>query len=412
MSTSDLQYIMFNRTQILVRFRGVSRNITEDEQIIDDILDLCVEYKKAPEELKEEIAEDLLRYINPIQRKDFATGVEKGKDGNLYLKGTDFPMPEELQQVLEIYVEKELPFKPLLNFWRWCIQNPSETAREGFYKYVKDFGIVITDAGYVILYKAMNVSSNPEYKQKGKTDQKLSAYVSNQYMKIKGMKKSPKNYHVFEVQGFDENDDPSMRYEISKHSGDEPNLDDNEMISEDLGVLQELYEDIIEQGKDLEESTEEINVYRPSHLGKHGMRAALGTPVNMPREDCDPDINVGCSYGLHVGSHKYVSSFGSGMDAILAVLVNPRDVVALPHHDHSKIRVCRYFPYAEIVRNDDGSWEELEHGHFEEDFIHYEMGEVKEQLELLRQAAAQGGAVEEKKVDLEKRLVVLESALD
>lgn len=413
MSTPDLQYIMFNNTQILVRFKGISKNITADPDTIDDILSLCIEYKQSSDDLREEIAEDILGYINPVQRKDFAENLEQGPDGELYLSGTDIPMPEELKDVLKLYIEKEITIDPLLNFWRWCIQNPSETARQGFYRYVRDFGIVITDAGYVILYKAMDVQRGEFEDTSLKSDQKLSAFISDQYLKIKGMKKSPKNYHVFEIEGFDENYDPQRRYDISKHSGKEPNLEDAEMITEDLGILQDLYEHITEESKGLEESTEDINVYKPSHAGSHGMRAVLGSPVTMPREDCDPDINVSCSYGLHVGSHKYVSNFGSSMDAILAVLVNPRDVVALPQYDHSKIRVCRYFPYAEIVRKDDNTWEELEHGHFEEDFVSYELGEVKNQLEDLKARAKEGTPVdEEKKVDLEKRLVVLESALD
>lgn len=419
MSTPDLQYIMFNNTQILVRFRGTSRNISADEQTVDDILTLCQEYKNASEagdeDIKEEVAEDLFKYINPIRRKDFAQGIETGKDDRLYLKGTDVPMPEELEDVLTLYVEKELPFDSLLNFWRWCLQNPSQTAREGFYRYVKDYGIVITQAGYVILYKAMDVSRHPEEDRYSKTDQKLSAFVSDQYLKIKGMKKSPKNYKVFEIEGFDENNQPMQRYDISKHNGEEPNVGEDEMIIDELGVLQDLYAEVTEEGKDLEESTMDINVYKPSHSGTHGMKAALGSPVDMPREQCDPDITIDCSYGLHVGSHKYVSSFGRGMDAILAVLVNPRDVVALPQYDHSKIRVCRYFPYAEIVRKNDGSWEELEHGHFEEDFVSYELGEVQEQLQQIERAAQEGHPQPQdldKKVDLEKRLIVLESALD
>jgi len=94
--------------------------------------------------------------------------------------------------------------------------------------------------------------------------------------------------------------------------------------------------------------------------GEYGNEIDLGEMISMPREECDPNSEVACSQGLHVGSHKYVESFGSNMDVILACVVSPRDIVALPDRDHSKVRFCRYLPYATMERNDDGSWEEIE----------------------------------------------------
>jgi len=83
----------------------------------------------------------------------------------------------------------------------------------------------------------------------------------------------------------------------------------------------------------------------PYHNGDYGMLIKMGTPITMPREDCDGDPNVTCSSGLHVGSMDYVSDFGNEEEVILQVLVNPRNVVSVPvDYNNTKMRVCEYFP--------------------------------------------------------------------
>jgi hypothetical protein len=70
---------------------------------------------------------------------------------------------------------------------------------------------------------------------------------------------------------------------------------------------------------------------------------SIGSVNEMPRENVDPDMNVACSTGYHVGTHKYASEFASSDGKLVLVKVNPRDAVSVPR-DHSceKLRVCRY----------------------------------------------------------------------
>lgn len=66
----------------------------------------------------------------------------------------------------------------------------------------------------------------------------------------------------------------------------------------------------------------------------------VGAVVEMPRSLVDPERNVACSVGLHVGNHNYANGFGS---VLLTVKVNPRDVVSVPSDSNDeKIRTCRY----------------------------------------------------------------------
>lgn len=398
----SIQFIRYQKEQILVRFGGIQRNIEDNEEKIDEIMGACLMYKEDPSEDNEQYLKGLL---NPITKEEFTDDFDIDDNGTLYLKGTKEQLPEALSEMVKTYIDKKFPIKSLVNFWKLCLANPNKTARDGFYEYVKNFGVVITDHGYAILYKAVNTKSDSSSKD---VSSSLSRWISAEYLKIKEMKKSPKNYPVFSVFNM-----KSKEYEtiLSTHSGSFPSLD-KEVYDYDsvdaLGTLQELYDEVVEGSKELSESSDDITLYRPWHSGDHGMEIRLGEPVTMPREKCDPDITVSCSYGLHVGSHSYVSSFGRGMDAVLAILVNPKDVVALPEYDHSKIRVCEYFPYAEIERDDKGNWKELSQGYFEEDFLEYEEEELEQALEDLHTSVEEGEDVDESQQEaINQRLVYL-----
>lgn len=65
-----------------------------------------------------------------------------------------------------------------------------------------------------------------------------------------------------------------------------------------------------------------------------------GAVVEIARSLVDDDRAVGCSVGLHVGTHSYASGFGQ---KLLRVLVDPADVVSVPRDaSGQKMRVCRY----------------------------------------------------------------------
>lgn len=68
---------------------------------------------------------------------------------------------------------------------------------------------------------------------------------------------------------------------------------------------------------------------------------ALGSIIEMPRNEVQWDPSIGCCTGLHVGTYEYASGFAQG--ALLEVHVNPRDVVSVPTDcNWAKVRTCRY----------------------------------------------------------------------
>lgn len=369
MSKNNVSYIKYSDTSIALRINGKHKVIQgESPERIEEIFEAA---KTAKEKGTDESIEELLGVIEPIRRYELQGVVEVDQDGNVYYGDTDVPMPEELGDLMVKFSEQDKEIDPLLNFWQLCLLNPNETARDNFFDYVKDYGVVITDNGYVILYKALNKS--PEDKKSGGGDT-LVEFVAKQYLRIKRMSKAPSNYNVYTVHNQDKGE---TRFELSTHSGNPPPAEENEVLS-CLGNLEDYHNQI----QDL--SVKDQTTFVPWYTGgQYGTEVKLGVPVEMPREKCDPDINVGCSYGLHVGSFDYVSRFGRGMDSILAVLVNPRDIVALPKHDNSKIRTCRYFPYAVMERDEEGNWEEIEEGYFEEDYADIEKKDIERELKLM-----------------------------
>jgi hypothetical protein len=162
------------------------------------------------------------------------------------------------------------------------------------------------------------------------------------------------------------------------------------------GTLQELYEGV---------SSSLNSPYRPHHKGgDYGNQVSLGKWVRMPREECDSDPSEACSRGLHVGSYEYVDGFSRFNSEILATIVSPRDIVALPDYDHSKIRTCKYYPYAVMERDtEDGSWEEIDSVHLSEDFVEDEAN-LQKQLNELGSKETLTDVEEERKAILEDRL--------
>lgn len=67
----------------------------------------------------------------------------------------------------------------------------------------------------------------------------------------------------------------------------------------------------------------------------------IGSVVTMPRHKVNADPREGCSFGLHVGTLRYVKGFAK--DKMVIVKVNPRDVVSVPADcDFQKVRTCKY----------------------------------------------------------------------
>jgi hypothetical protein len=285
--------------------------------------------------------------------------VEANPDtGEVYLAGFNTPIPFVLVDIIKDYHKNGFPLTSILNFWSLLMVNLDTRIRENLFDFIVKHDFVLTDNGYMVVYKAVAYQN--------KVDNDLAEFVSNQYLKVKkDWKCSPNKYTVYQ--------DSDNNYGMTKNETIGGwDLDDKNIII--VGRLGELNAEL--------DKIEVKSVYTDKHTKT--MSIQLGVPVRMKRNDCDGDPAVECSVGLHVGSTKYVESFGGEGDAVLVCLVNPAHVVAIPNYDRSKMRVSEYFPFA-LATYENKKIDIIEEKYFESDYMTYEKTELAEMIAKLKQ---------------------------
>lgn len=307
---------------------------------------------------------ELMGYLNDKIRIAYLNGLELNLETNeVYMAGFSTPIPETLLEVIKDYTENNYPIDAIMNFWKLLMINPDKIIRERLFDFIKTHDFVLTDKGYILVYKAVY------YKEDQNRNAVLEEFVSNQFLHVKkDWKCSPNKYVVYRVL-------ENNTYAITKVDTI-LDWDEKERGIEILGRLGELFDVLFNQ--DVPEAT---TIY--SDMYSRTMKIKLGVPVAIERKECDADHSNECSYGLHVGATKYVNSFGSNADAILVCLVNPANVVAVPNYDHSKIRVSEYFPLA-VATYENGKIDIVEQSYFELDYCAYEKEELEKQILMVK----------------------------
>jgi len=352
----------------------------------------------AKEDPSDENIQKVRAFLNEKTRIAYLCGLESDPEsGEAFLAGFNTPIPETLLEVIKEYHENGYPLEAILNFWKLLMVNPDKRVRESLFKFITAHDFVLTDKGYMVVYKAVY------YKQEKKSDdaQIFEEFVTNKYLFVKkDWKCSPNKYVVYRVIG-------NNTFDITKLVTAE-GWDEKERGVEILGKLGDLYEAIVKADNT---DDEEDAIYTDMHSKK--MSIKLGVPVYMDRKECDSDPAVDCSYGLHVGATKYVENFANQSSAILVCLVNPANVVAVPQYDHSKMRVAEYFPFA-VATYKDGKIDIIEEAYFEDDYCEYEIQELEEAIAKVqadeKPYEAAIGAVEEER-PMSELMKILESRL-
>lgn len=310
-----------------------------------------IEYKKAVEVEKEtyKVEED------ELNAEGETDGLIKFIGSNYFMAGYEnIPMPKDLvEDIVNCFSDGHGYVDSLINFWKLCMLNPNPIARKDLFRFTQTYNVPIGENGYFLGYKKV-------YLQDKGMNNKLVKFVQNSWLKVRTQKKSPKNYLV--CKDYD-NGDKLYLYDIKRYGDIENNLSVPD--DENLGNLQELYAQTVENAD---------VVYTDAHT--RTMRIKIGEPVKQDRSLCDSNPQNECSRGLHVGCPSYVSGFSG--DTILAVLVNPAHVIAVPYADAKKLRTTEYLPIAVI--NDVDELMGLDFSTFEHEYIGIEMEEVEAQL--------------------------------
>lgn len=392
------------------------RMITEN---VDEVIEAVKEYQRAYEnacELSswdniyevcltagvdciclEDAYDNLISAMSPYERFNLQGIIDKDSEGQYFLGGYSTPIPEILAELILEYEDNGLDTDPLVKFWEKALLNPNDQAREDLMQYITDYGIVITDEGYMLLYKYV------VDKEIADPDEDLVSFVSTEYVRRKGWGKNPSDYFVY---NFDlpvtlpNNHEVDEGLYVSKMPLDDMEVKCDVGEEEYVGNLQELYDDL----ENLKGDTS-TTVYTDWYSGT--MNYELGETHSVPREECDPDISRGCSTGLHVGSYDYVSGFAPMGATVQACLVSPTDVVAIPKHDNSKIRTCKFHSLG-LMDTSEENWE-LEGSYFEESFTEYTEDDLNSMLDDLhnRSLFEDSDLVEDQIEVVEQRLIEL-----
>ena len=301
-------------------------------------------------------------YLNERTRIALKAGLEADVEtGEVYLAGFNTSIPDTLVEVIKEYHENKYPLDAIINFWKLLMINPDKRVRTSLFDFITTHDFVLTDKGYMVVYKAVYRTANAKA-----TDNSFAEFVSNQYLHVKKTWKcSPNKYVVYK--------DANGNLNITKVETAEGWKNSTVEV---LGKLGDLYDAVVGLKKDFP-VTETLATFTDMHTRK--MVIQLGVPVKQARKNCDADPAQDCSNGLHVGATTYVSKFAQGSSVILACLVNPANVVAVPNYNHSKMRVDEYFPFA-VATFENGKIDIIEQAYFEDDYCEYELGELEAQI--------------------------------
>jgi len=439
-------FVMRNGKSVSASINGVtSSRFFEIEEEAREFFTKCNDLKKIDN------VEELQKILDSSYRTEFNEILDRDAKGNVYLRGYNLPMPKLLVDRIVECVLDGVPIDHLVNFWKLCMTNPDPIARQDLFSFATKFNFPITDYGYFIAYKSVA--------WKGLEKQHEGIAIATKYVHCKSNGIDPSGIVVFknldteELNFVDSAEELEAviaaqaeedRWNYSPHSWAVENrnvlyvtrnlaqLNNEELVEymlantefmyaepdfesdvrsriEELGTLTECFNNISDMFQNSDEA------FTDWHTKK--MTINIGQPVTMPREKCDSNPKQTCSSGLHVGAPGYVSTFGGDKNYILAVLVNPANVVAVPEdYNFEKMRVCEYYPYA-LCEKRDGNIVEIKTTHFEEDYVGYEVEAIEKEIEKFEKKASFMNSISSEELESvvkvqRERLVLIHKAIE
>ena len=249
-----------------------------------------------------------------------------------------------IQLIQDNPVEPDEEYEALKMFTLKLLCNPIEQSREQLLNFVRKNDCRITSTGNITLYRRANRAKDE------KTD--FVEFVSSQYLKVKGWKKSPKNYWVW---GNDDGSFTLLDYN-AKNTGIESNM----------GNLYDLYVNLPK----LEE-----NLFVAQHKG--AMKFKIGDVYKIEEQEVDLNADVCHAGGLHAACVDYdYSGYGN---VSLCVLVNPSKAITVPYEDCGKLRCSEMFILG--VHENEGQHISEESVHtFDEQYHNYSLEELESVL--------------------------------
>ena len=402
-------FAMRTGNTVTVHLDGEHRQIICESE--EEAIELFAKAMKVKNSTEQEDFDAFRKFIDPSYRLGEIGCLERDRMGNYFLAGYKEPMPSALVLKLKEYYDNDLSVEPLINFWKLLMLNPDLHVRESLFNFAERFHFPITDYGYFIAYKSVA--------WKGESEKEMALMIASEYIYKKAAGKDTSNIYVAKLL----NPKESEGDEYQLIDADEYEVGEDELlfnvVEEALGEEKRIYIDpyayaamSTDERTGLIKDEDEDSYYRlhysypefeelgsletmyqsmitrfnydvPTFTDHHTRRSTirLGELQSMDREECDNNPAHTCSKGLHVGAPGYVQGFGGYDSYVIACLVSPANVVAVPEdYNFEKMRTCEYYPYA-VCKMENGQIREVDTRYFEVDYKGWEDQALEQELE-------------------------------
>ena len=148
-------------TDVTVIINGNHKRVRKDSPDSSEVIELVKLHNASNvAQEREDIVAKIEELCNPAKKIEFKSDGRFEFDGHsaMFLKGTSDPVPEFLAKRLLDYISKELDVEPLVNFWKNVLLNPDKAVRQQLFGFLEHNGHPITDKGYFLAYKAVQMS--------------------------------------------------------------------------------------------------------------------------------------------------------------------------------------------------------------------------------------------------------------
>ena len=358
----------------LMKISELDGNKAEDIKRAKELLTdtLSPEVKEQRKKEQEAIA------IRENYKRLYQFGIYEEDGYYFMIGGPKISMPKRLVDEFAVRIDSNEPTEPLMNFWKLCMLNPDKNARNDLFKFLQDSKMEITPAGLFVSYRNVNEKDTPANRSISEKSpagyDALKDFVNTTFKNQRKRKKGTSRPVWLVKVG------NGQEYQITKNEDQKP-----EGTIQLLGDLKEMHEKFATSDETTALAPPKVDttedrfkkIYTDDYTNK--MEIRMFNEVRLPRENCDANNAIPCSRGLHTGTESFVrkNSFGN---IGIKVLVNPRNVVAVPYSANTKMRVSAYFPFDFIEFDEKGSVITSDVKTFDYAYIDYDMNEMQKQI--------------------------------
>lgn len=329
---------------------------------MDEIDELKQKINNADIDIKINIA-TIFNHINTYLPNKYYIG-----DNNIYLNKTNVVLPTILLRYFSGSTDINY-LNSLHNFWVNCLNKDNYSNIEDLFVFIDNNGLTISPNGCLFLFRRVVNKSNVN-------NVSLFKFVMEQWKELTLKGKNTNDYYI----GFSKNEG---MYFISKSKDDET-----------INTIEDLFRELISNSKS--------NNFTDNHTKTFNYK--IGQTYIVDNVDNNPDNT--CSYGLHLGSIKYVKGNAWLGETIVGCLVNPRDIIAVADNAE-KIR-CRKMHICCIINENE--LDNFDFKLFNYDFEAYKKEDNQEYVDLIfNESNKQAKELEIKLNEYNEQLEILKS---